>query len=127
MEYVTSSSVVGDTQWWSGLPQNHDSVPVGQIASKKWPSLYTSLDDLIQSIRRVGGWQEIEFTRWEKYISTSAAEWLGGIQRRDTWSIFSALTQEEIEATAAQLQEQFDGDQWFPFLHQYDVAIFEKA
>ena len=108
-------------------PPNHDSVPVGQIAAKKWASLYTSLDDLIQSMRRVGGWQEIEFTRWEKHVSTSAVEWLDGIQRRDTWSVFSALTPEETEATVVELQEQFDGDELFPFLHQYDVAIFEKT
>ncbi|MBN83407.1 MAG: hypothetical protein CMJ70_25005 [Planctomycetaceae bacterium] len=108
-------------------PPNHDSVPVGKIASKKWPSLYTSLNDLLQSMRRVSGWQEIEFTRWEKYVSTSAVEWLDGIKRRDTWSVFSALTPEETEGTVVELQEQFDGDEWFPFLHQYDVAIFEKA
>ena len=108
-------------------PPNHDSIPVGQIAARKWPLLYTSFDDLVQSMRRVGGWQAVEFTRWEKYVSTSAVECLDGIQRRDTGSAFSALTPEETEATVVELQEQLDGDEWFPFLHEYDVAIFEKT
>ena len=108
-------------------PPNHDSVPVGEIASKKWPTLYTSVDDLIQSLRGVSDWTEIEVTRWEKYVSTSVAEWIEGIHLRDTWSVFSALSPEDTEMTTAELLKQFDGDDWFPFLHQYDVAIFEKA
>lgn len=108
-------------------PPNHESVPVGEIASKKWPTLYTSVDDLIESIRQVKDWKEIEVTRWQKYVSTPVAQWLGGIQRRDTWSVFSALSPEDTKMTIAELQKQFDGDEWFPFLHQYDVAIFEKT
>ncbi|MCG8651056.1 MAG: class I SAM-dependent methyltransferase [Pirellulales bacterium] len=107
-------------------PPQYDVVPVGQIAATKWPSLYTSLDDLLQAMRRESCWKEIDVLRWEKYVSTPAGEWLDGIRSRDTWSVFSAMTTDETEATITELKELFDGEEWFEFLHQYDVAIFEK-
>ncbi|TWT94673.1 class I SAM-dependent methyltransferase [Stieleria varia] len=108
-------------------PPDHDCVPVGRLAANKWHSLYTSADELLRSMREVSHWREVEITRWQKYVSTPVSEWLDGIRDRDTWSVFSALDADEITRTVDELTEQFDGDQWFPFLHQYDVAIFEKA
>ena len=51
-------------------PPRADVVPVGRIASSKWPSLYTSLEELLRSMRQVRGWKEVKVTRWEKYVST---------------------------------------------------------
>ena len=108
-------------------PPKDDVVPVGKIAAAKWPNLYTSLDDLMASLKRVNDWQHLETDRWEKYVSTPVTEWLEGIRWRDTWSVFSALTSIEIEETTRELEVRFDGDKQFPFLHQYDVGVFKKS
>lgn len=107
-------------------PPQDNAVPVGKIAAAKWPNLYTSLDELMASLQRVNHLQHVETDRWEKHVTTPITEWLEGIRRRDTWSVFSALTPNEIEETIRDLQVQFDGDKQFPFLHQYDVAVFTK-
>ena len=108
-------------------PPENAIVPVGQIASEKWPSLYTSLGQLTSAMRAVPGWKEVEFTRWEHSVETSATEWIDGVASQDTWSVFSALTTEEIAATVQELETRFAGTSTFNFLHQYDVAIYEKA
>lgn len=108
-------------------PPRHDAVPVGRSAAAKWPSLYTSLDDLLGSMERISGWTAVEVTRWEKRVSTPVSEWLDGIRSQDTWSVFSALSTAETAATIVELQQQFGDDEWCSFLHQYDVAIFEKS
>lgn len=108
-------------------PPWRKSVPVGSIARARWEQIYTSLSDLLASMRRVSAWNEIQVTRWERAVDTSVREWLDGIRRRDSWSVFSALDAEEIAATVGELEEQFDGMESFDFVHQYDVAVFEKA
>lgn len=109
------------------VPPRGDVVPVGDIAASKWAGLYTSFDELLDSLRRVHCCQIVETDRWEKYVGTPVSEWLDGIRRRDTWSVFSALTGREIEETVRQLEAQFDGDERFPFLHQYDICITKKT
>lgn len=107
-------------------PPRHDLVPVGTIASQKWSSLYTPLDKLMKSMRHVSGWTELEFTRWEKIVDTPVDEWCEGVRARDTWSVFSALDDSEIDQTLEELKSRFAEKDSFGFLHQYDVALFEK-
>lgn len=107
-------------------PPHHEQIPVGMIASQKWPTLYTPLDRLMESLRAIDGWKEIESTRWEKAVDTPVEEWIDGVRSRDTWSVFSALSEDELQRTVAELNDRFAGQQTFPFLHQYDVALFEK-
>ena len=107
-------------------PPHHDQVPVGSPASEKWNLLYTPLDKLIESMRNVAGWKELEFTRWEKTVSTPVNEWVEGVRSRDTWSVFSVLNDSQIHQTLEELNTKFDGQDHFDFLHQYDVVLFEK-
>ena len=107
-------------------PPDPALVPVGRVASRRWTDLYTSLDTLLQAMREVPDWREVAVTRWEKVVSTSAREWLDGVRGRDTWSVFSALGPHEIAAAVDELEARFDGAAAFDFLHQYDVAVFEK-
>ncbi len=108
-------------------PPESDAVPVGRIAATKWPDLYTSRDELMESLAKIDGWQNVETDRWEKHVNTPVMEWLEGIRWRDTWSVFSALTSKEIEETIRELELQFNGYEQIPFLHQYDVGVFKKA
>lgn len=107
-------------------PPDNEVVPVGRIASKKWPNLFTPLGQLVSAMRSVKGWQEVEFTRWEQPVRTSAKEWIDGVMNQDTWSVFSALTADEITATVQELELRFADAAEFDFLHQYDVVVFEK-
>ena len=107
-------------------PPDPALVPVGREAGRRWPDLYTSLDDLLAAMREVPEWREVAVTRWERAVSTPAREWIDGVRRRDTWSVFSALGADAIAATVDELEARFDGAAAFDFLHQYDVAIFEK-
>lgn len=109
------------------VPPRPDTVPVGSIAAAKWSELYTSLDVLLRSMRSITDWKEVKVTRWTKRVDTPVGDWLEGIRRRDTWSVFSALTTEETEETLAELQKRFDGADVFGFPHEYDVAVFEKS
>ena len=107
-------------------PPDPALVPVGRDAGRRWPDLYTSLGDLLAAMRKVPDWREVAVTRWEKAVPTSAREWIDGVRGRDTWSVFSALGPDEIAATVDELEARFDGGAAFDFLHQYDVAVFEK-
>ena len=107
-------------------PPDPARVPVGRDAGRRWPDLYTSLGDLLASMREVPEWREVAVTRWEKAVPTPAREWLAGVRGRDTWSVFSALGADELAATVDELEARFDGAATFDFLHQYDVAVFEK-
>ncbi len=107
-------------------PPDPALVPVGRDAGRRWPDLYTSLGDLLASMRKVPEWREVAVTRWERAVPTSAREWIDGVRERDTWSVFSALDPDEIAATVDELEARFDGAAAFDFLHQYDVAVFEK-
>lgn len=107
-------------------PPENELVPVGRIASSKWSDLYTPVADLLEAMRKVPDWKEIEVTRWENAVSTEVKEWVDGVRHQDTWSIFSALGPDEIAATVGELEERFGGKTSFNFLHQYDVAVFEK-
>lgn len=107
-------------------PPANDLVPVGHIASVRWPSLYTSLDDLLKAMRGVTEWKEISVTRWEQAVETPVDEWIDGVRKQDTWSVYSALMPNEILATVEELTNRFRGTSTFDFLHQYDVAVFEK-
>lgn len=104
----------------------HQLVPVGELAAERWPTLYTSLEQLLKSLRAVEGWKEVEVGRWQKHVETSLAEWVEGIRAQDSWSIFSALNESEIETTVAEVEDRFGPAEQFSFLHQYDVAVFEK-
>lgn len=106
-------------------PQSED-VPVGSIAAERWKSLYTSTESLLNSMRVVDGWNEVSCTKWEKRIETPTQEWLDGIARRDTWSVFSMLTEAEIASTLVELRSRFYAQETFGFMHRYDVAVFEK-
>jgi SAM-dependent methyltransferase len=108
-------------------PPEDEEVPVGKIAASKWPDLYTSRDELMASLTSIDLWQQVNTDRWEKLVSTPVMEWLEGIRWRDTWSVFSALTSEEIEETIGELKMRFGGREQFAFLHQYDVGVFKKA
>ena len=108
------------------VPPDNEIVPVGRIASKKWTSLYTPLGQLLSSMRAVKGWKEVELTRWEQSVETSVREWIDGVMDQDTWSVFSALRPDEITTTVLELEARFAGATEFDFLHQYDVAIYEK-
>ena len=108
-------------------PPWRQSVPVGSIARARWQQIYTSLSDLLASMRRISAWNEIQVTQWERAVDTRVREWLDGIRRQDSWSVFSALDAEEIAATVRELEERFEGMESFDFVHQYDVAVFEKA
>jgi SAM-dependent methyltransferase len=99
-------------------PPRRKSVPVGSIARARWEQIYTPLSDLLVSMRRVSAWNEIQVTRWERAVDTSVREWLDGIRRRDSWSVFSALGAEEIAATVRELEEQFEGVESFAFVNQ---------
>jgi hypothetical protein len=107
-------------------PPDNEAVPVGRIASEKWASLYTPLNQLVSAIRSVEGWQEVAFTRWEQAVETSSKEWINGVMNQDTWSVFSALAPEEIATTVQELEARFDDAAVFSFLHQYDVTVFAK-
>lgn len=107
-------------------PPRGKSVPVGSIARTRWQEVYTPLSDLLASMRRVSAWNEIQVTQWQRAVDTSVREWIDGIKSRDSWSIFSALDSEEIAATVRELEEQFEGMESFDFLHQYDIALFER-
>jgi hypothetical protein len=102
-----------------------EAVPVGRIARARWPELYTSLGDLLGSMRSVDGWDEVEVTGWELRVETPVSEWLDGVRSRDTWSVFSALDDAEIERTLRELSDHFGDVQAFDFPHEYDVAVFE--
>ncbi|MCA9217104.1 MAG: class I SAM-dependent methyltransferase, partial [Planctomycetales bacterium] len=108
-------------------PPSNDTVPVGECASGKWPHLYTSVQQLIAAMNGVDGWQQVQLTRWEKAVETSVKEWIDGVANQDTWSVFSALTVGEIAATVQELERRFAGNDTFEFLHQYDVAVYEKT
>lgn len=60
-------------------------------------------------------------------METSVDEWIDGVRNQDTWSIFSALTANEVRATVTELERRFAGVSEFDFVHDYDVAIFEKS
>ena len=107
-------------------PPDPARVPVGRVAGRRWTELYTSLADLLAAMRAVPGWREVAVTRWERAVPTSSREWIDGVRGRDTWSVFSALDPVEIAATVEELEARFDGADAFDFLHQYDVAVFEK-
>lgn len=107
-------------------PPHDESVPVGSIARDRWEQVYTRLSRLLASLRGVPGWKEIEVTQWQLAVETDVGEWIDGVANRDTWSIFSALDDAEIAATIAELKAHFAGTESFDFLHQYDVAVFEK-
>ncbi len=107
-------------------PPKNEYVPVGRIASARWMSLYSPLNALMASMRNVPHWKEIQVTRWEKAIPTSVKDWIDGVRNQDTWSVFSALSSEEIKATVRELEERFGCASTFDFLHQYDVAVFER-
>jgi len=108
-------------------PPDSERVPVGRVASSRWPELYTSRADLLASMRSIPQWKQIEVTRWEKAVTTEAKEWIDGVKNQDTWSVFSSLSPDEIDATVRELEDRFAGAPTFDFLHQYDVAIFEKV
>lgn len=107
-------------------PPQERSVPVGSIAKSMWAQVYTSRSDLLASMRQVADWTEIQVTQWRFEVETSVEDWIDGVRNRDTWSIFSALDSDEVAQTVEELEAQFDGAESFDFLHQYDVAIFEK-
>jgi len=107
-------------------PPDNAQVPVGSIASSRWPNLYTSLDDLLHAMRNVSKWREVFVIRWEKEVQTPVDEWIDGVRNQDTWSVFSALKTDEIGDTVRELTDQLSGADDFDFLHQYDVAVFEK-
>jgi SAM-dependent methyltransferase len=107
-------------------PPENDVVPVGRIASSKWTHLYTPLADLLTAMRNIADWKEIQVTRWEKAVGTQVKEWIDGVRGQDTWSVFSALAPDEIAATIQELEGRFAGASSFDFLHQYDIAVFEK-
>jgi hypothetical protein len=111
----------------SRTPPDEDLVPVGRIASAKWKGLYTPLEDLLAAMRNIPEWREIEVTRWEHAVETRFEDWIDGVKRHDTWSVFSALSPEEIAATVEELEQHFAGTTSFDFLHQYDVAVFERV
>jgi len=102
-----------------------EAVPVGRIARERWPELYTGLDQLLGSMRSVDGWDEIEVTGWELHVETPVAEWLDGVRSQDTWSVFSALDDIEIERTITELSERFGDAEVFDFPHEYDVGVFQ--
>lgn len=108
-------------------PPRDASIPVGRIAEAKWGQVFTPLGDLLASMRRLDAWDEIEVTRWQLPVRTRVREWIDGVENRDSWSIFSALNDDEIEATVGALERRFAGMESFDFLHQYNVAVFEKA
>lgn len=108
-------------------PPHPDQVPVGQIAAEKWGTLYTGVSELLESMNGVEDWKQIEVCRWEREVMTPAAEWIDGISKRDTWSIFSALSPQDAQSTVEELKERFEENSHFPFLHQYDVAVFQKS
>lgn len=101
-------------------------VPVGRIARERWRSVYTGLPELLRSMRAVDGWDEIEVTQWERLVDTDVDEWIAGNEDQDTWSIFSTLSADEIEATVDELRDDPGTSDRFDFLHAYDVAVFEK-
>lgn len=107
-------------------PPDNDRVPVGRIASAKWKDLYTPLAALLAAMRNISDWKEVQVTRWEKAIPTAAEEWIDGVRGQDTWSVFSALSPEEIAETVQELESRFADTPTFDFLHQYDVAVFQK-
>jgi len=107
-------------------PPDSGVVPVGEIAARKWPELYTPLKALLASLRSIDGWRDIMVTRWEKSVTTAVADWLEGVRQQDTWSVFSALDEAEINETLAELETRFGETEHFSFPHQYDVAICEK-
>lgn len=107
-------------------PPDNEVVPVGRIASEKWPSLYAPLGQLVSTMRNVKGWIEVNSTRWEQPVETSVKEWIDGVMNQDTWSVFSALSEDEINTTVQELESRFADAAEFAFLHQYDVAVFEK-
>ena len=107
-------------------PPDNEVVPVGRIASEKWPTLYTPLGQLVATMRGMKGWKEVDFTRWEQPVETSVKEWIDGVMNQDTWSVFSALSPDEITATVQELESRFGNVAEFEFVHQYDVAVYEK-
>ena len=107
-------------------PPDNEVVPVGSIASEKWASLYTPLGQLVSAMRNVKGWKEVDLTRWEQPVKTSAKEWIDGVMNQDTWSVFSALSADEITKTVQELESRFADAAEFEFVHQYDVAVYEK-
>ncbi len=108
-------------------PPDNEVVPVGRIASEKWPSLYTPLGQLMSAMRGVKAWKQAEFTRWEQPVETPTKDWIDGVMNQDTWSVFSALSTDEITTTVHELESRFADQAEFEFLHQYDVAVFEKG
>lgn len=107
-------------------PPRGRSVPVGSIARARWEQVYTPLSDLLASMRRISAWTEIEVGRWQLAVETDVQDWIDGVKRQDSWSIFSALDSDEIGATVEELEAEYDGMKSFDFLHQYDIAVFEK-
>lgn len=107
-------------------PPNAPSVPVGDIARAKWQRLYTPLSALLRSLRGVAGWREVQVDRWQLSVETRVDDWLEGIRNQNAWSIFSALDSQEIAATVDELNSRFNGRKLFDFLHQYNVAVFER-
>lgn len=108
-------------------PPRGCSVPVGRIARARWREVYTPLSDLLASMRRVSAWTEIEVDQWQLSVETDVRDWIDGVRNQDSWSIFSALDAEEIADTVEELEAQFDGVEAFDFLHQYDIAVFERT
>lgn len=108
-------------------PPRTGSAPIGSIAQARWPDVYTPLTDLLASMRRISSWTEVEVTQWRFSAETSTREWIDGVKSQNSWSIFSTLSVEEIARTVEELEQQFHGMASFDFLHEYDVAVFEKA
>ena len=108
-------------------PPDNEIVPVGHVASSRWAHLYTSLGQLLTAMRGVSDWKEVQLTRWEKAVETPVEDWIDGVKNQDTWSVFSALTTEKIVETVRELEDRFGSAQSFAFVHQYDVAVFEKV
>lgn len=108
-------------------PPRGEAVPVGRIAREKWEAIYTPLSDLLASMRRVSAWKEVQVTQWQRTVDTSVREWIDGVRNQDSWSVFSALEPAEIAATVRELEARFEGTESFGFLHQYDVAVFERT
>lgn len=102
------------------------SVPVGSIARGRWKQVYTPFGDLLSSMRRVADWREVRVTQWQMAVETIVEDWMEGVEQQNSWSIFSALSRDEIATTIGELEEQFRGIKSFDFVHQYDVAVFEK-